>query len=65
MSNKIPRRCQAEKMIDEEIAIQKVINIVEDAGCDPLLTDAICLLAQAKEKVSDWYDKNTTVKVIS
>jgi len=52
----IPRRCQVDKMIPAEIAIKNAAAAVEEAGADPLLTEAICLLADAQEKVAAWYD---------
>lgn len=51
MSNDIPRRICVDRMTP---AIRLAIYEVEDAGCDPLLTDAVILLGQAKDKVSDF-----------
>ena len=53
----IPRRIRIDKMVDAELAIRKAMMEVEELGADILLTDAINLLSQAKDKVSDYVDK--------
>lgn len=56
MSEKFPRRCQVNLYTPAEKAISEAMAVVEDAGCDPLLTDAVCLLSDAKDKVADFVD---------
>jgi hypothetical protein len=41
-----------------EKAITEAIGAVEAMGCDAALTDAIILLQSAREKVTDFADKN-------
>lgn len=53
-----------------ELAIREAIGVVEDAGCDRLLTEAVILLDAAKDKVADFVDQEieasraTSVKVV-
>lgn len=51
--NGIARRCRIDLYTEAEKAIWAAISAVESAGAHPLLTDAVVLLAQAKEKVAD------------
>lgn len=53
----IPRRIDINRMSLAELAIRNAIVVVEEAGADPLLTDAVVLLGEAKEKVADWVDR--------
>ena len=53
-----PRRNQLDKCNPAELAIYKAMDEVENMACeDTRLTDAIILLQQAKEIVSDIVDK--------
>lgn len=52
----IPRRNRIDKFTAAEKAIWEAIAVVECAGAHPLLTDAVVLLSQAKDKVSDFVD---------
>lgn len=52
----IPRRAQLELNTPAELAIRSAIQAVEEVGADPLLTDAVILLGQAREKVADYVD---------
>lgn len=52
----IPRRSQLESNTPAELAIRGAIQAVEEVGADPLLTDAVILLGQAREKVADYVD---------
>lgn len=54
--NGIPRRCRIDLYTPAELAIREAMLAVEEAGCHPLLTDAVNLLAQAKEKVADFVE---------
>ena len=56
MSNEIPRRSKLWKYTAEEAAIRSAILLVEEMGAHPLLTEAVILLGQAKDKVSDFVD---------
>lgn len=51
-----PRRIRVDLNTKAETAIRNAINEVEIIGADPLLTDAVILLQQAKEKVADYID---------
>lgn len=51
-----PRRACMEHMVPAELAIGDAIEAVEKSGCHPLLTDAVVLLAQARDKVADFVD---------
>jgi hypothetical protein len=44
-------------MTPAELAIRNAMLAVEEAGCDVQLTDAVTLLAQARDKVADFVDK--------
>lgn len=54
--NGTPRRNRIDLSTPAESAIRQAIIAVEEAGCDPLLTDAVVLLSQAKNKVADFID---------
>jgi 3-oxoacyl-[acyl-carrier-protein] synthase III len=54
--NQIPRRCRIDLNTPAELAIRAAMEAVEMAGADPLLTDAVILLDQAREKVADFVD---------
>lgn len=51
-----PRRSRIDLDTPPEAAIRKAIDAVEDAGAHPLLTEAVNLLGQAKDKVSDFVE---------
>jgi hypothetical protein len=44
-------------MTPAELAIHHAVQAVEAAGADPLLTEAVILLGQAREKVADYVDR--------
>lgn len=52
----IPRRCRVDLATPAESKIREAMQIVEELGCDPSLTDAIVLLEGALKKVSDFVD---------
>lgn len=54
--NGFPRRCRVDLLTDAELAIREAMLAVEEAGAHPLLTDAVVLLGEAKDKVADWVD---------
>lgn len=56
MSAPIPRRICLDKLSPAEKAIYDAVQAVEQAGADPLLTDAVILLQQARDKVADFVD---------
>jgi len=56
MGNEIPRRCYIDKLVPAERAIHDAIVAVEAMPADRRLTEAQILLAQAKDKVSDFVD---------
>ncbi len=51
-----PRRIRRDQWTPAEKAIQDAVDVVEAAGCDPRLTNAVNLLAQARECVADFVD---------
>jgi hypothetical protein len=61
MVNGFPRRQRINLYTPAEKAIAEAVDVVERAGCHPLLTDAVVLLQQAKDKVADFVElPNTT-----
>jgi hypothetical protein len=54
--NGIPRRIQLDHCTSAELAIVNAVNEVEKLGADVLLTDAVVLLQQARDKVADFVD---------
>ena len=54
--NTIPRRAFINKMTPAELAIREAVLKVEEVGAHPLLTDAVNLLEQARNKVADFVD---------
>ena len=55
-----PRRSRVDLQTPAEAAIRAAMKAVEEAGADPLLTEAVVLLDQAKEKVADFVDMEDT-----
>lgn len=55
-SNEIPRRIDVTRLTPAECAIRAAAAAVEALPPDPRLTDAVCLLAQARERVADFVD---------
>jgi len=53
----LPRRIHSEKRTPAEKAITNAMIAVEEAGGDPLLTEAVSLLSTARDKVSDFVDR--------
>jgi hypothetical protein len=56
--NEIPRRCRLDRMTPAEHAIVAAVDAVEKAGAHPLLTQAVTLLGQARDKVADYVDRH-------
>lgn len=52
----IPRRIRVDLNTPAELAIRNAVQVVEEAGADPLLTDAVVLLDEARSKVADYVD---------
>ena len=52
----IPRRCFIPLRTIEEHAIYDVMNLVEQVGAAPQLTDCICHLTNAANALADWID---------
>lgn len=61
--NGFPRRNRIDLHTPAETAIREAIIAVEEAGCHPLLTDAVVLLGQAKDKVADFVELAPTMDV--
>ena len=51
-----PRRCDITRQTKAERMIGLVIEEVEAVGTDLLLSDAVFLLVQAREKLADYVD---------
>ncbi|MBD1864302.1 MULTISPECIES: hypothetical protein [Trichocoleus] len=49
----MPRRSRVDLLAPAELAIHEAMIAVENAGAHPLLTEAVLLLGQAKNKVAD------------
>lgn len=52
-----PRRNDVTLNTPAELAIRAATEAVEAAGAHPLLTDAVVLLVQARNKVADFVDE--------
>lgn len=51
-----PRRADLDLNTPAELAIRKAVEAVEAAGAHPLLTEAVVLLDQARDKVADFVE---------
>lgn len=57
----ISRRARIDLLTPAETAIRVAMIVVEEVGADPLLTDAVNLLQQARDRVADYVDgKNSS-----
>ncbi len=54
--NGVPRRNRVDLYTKAELAIREAMLAVEEAGAHPLLTDAVVLLSEAKNKVADFVE---------
>ncbi len=52
----IPRRIRLDQMTTAELAIFNAVQLVEEMGADVRLTNAVNLLARAREQVADFVD---------
>ena len=52
----IPRRARLDLNTSAELSIRAAIDAVEAVGCHLLLTEAVNLLTEAREKVADFVD---------
>lgn len=63
MQSKTPdgrrRRWCAEYQIQAERAIQNAVDEVEKLGADPVLTDIVVALGNAREKLADFIEKDS------
>lgn len=57
---KIKRRCRLDLCTPAEVAIFQAMQKVEMMGADIKLTEAVTLLARAKDLVSDFVDESAT-----
>lgn len=55
-TSEVPRRIDTLRWTPAERAIHDAVQVVEQAGAHPLLTDAVILLGQAQSKVADFVD---------
>lgn len=54
--SEIPRRVDLNRLSPAERKIREAMLLVEELPADPRLTDAVVLLAQAKDRVADFVD---------
>lgn len=54
--NDVPRRSRIDLMTPAELSIREAVQKVEEVGAHQLLTEAVVLLEQAKNKVADFVD---------
>src|SRR6185369_2263158 len=59
------RRIDIQRLTPAETAIRNAMLAVEDVGADPLLTDAVNLLQQARDKVADYVDHDPGTAVVT
>lgn len=59
MVNGFPRRARLDLHTPAETAIHLAVQVVESAGAHVLLTDAVILLQQARDKVADFVELET------
>lgn len=55
--DQIPRRHCLDLNTPEELKIRSAINAVEQLGADPILTECVILLSQARERLADYIDR--------
>lgn len=60
IENKIPRRNRLDLNTPAELAVTNAVQEVERMGADVKLTEAVNLLAKAKEAISDYVDNEIT-----
>ncbi len=51
-----PRRCDLLQLTPAELVLRNAMLEIEALGAHPLLTDVVCLLDQAREKLADWVE---------
>jgi 3-oxoacyl-[acyl-carrier-protein] synthase III len=56
MIDGIPRRSRLDLHTPAELAIRAAVEAVEAAGAHKLLTDAVVLLHEARERVADFVE---------
>lgn len=56
-SDEIPRRSCLHRMIRQEIMLYDMVQEVEKLGADPLLTEVVMILGQARDKLADYVEK--------
>lgn len=59
----IPRRINMLRWVPAETAISAAMNEVEMMPAHALLTEAVCLLEQAKSRVADYVDAKAAAGV--
>ena len=57
MTKGMPRRCDNNLLTEQEKAISKAIEMIERMGADEKLTNAIVMLNNAQELLSDYVDR--------
>ncbi len=56
MVHGMPRRCRLECLTPIEKALQNITIQIEQEGAHPLLTDAVVLIEQARDKMADFVE---------
>ena len=57
MSGESPRRCRLELNTPIELQIRAVMEDVESLEADPLLSEVVTLLDEARNRFADWVDR--------
>lgn len=61
VENGIPRRSNMLRWIPAEKATSDLTQQVESLGAHPLLTDAVVLLSQVRDKIADWAEQTGNI----
>jgi hypothetical protein len=64
VENGIPRRSNTLRWIPAEKAVYDLTQQIEVLGCHPLLTDAVILLSQVREKIADWAEETGNISPV-
>lgn len=64
VTRELPRRNYVDLMVPAEKAILEAIRAVEELPADVRLTDAVILLGHAKDKVSDFVDRDVATEKV-
>lgn len=60
VEHNIPRRCRVDLLTPEELKIRDTMIALEAMVAHPLLTDAVSLLSEARNKLADYIELDST-----